>query len=148
VTATLAEAIRRVLEDSGLTAQEVAERIGIPRQTLQSYTYDPHNPSDASRRLPASLIVPLTLLTGNTAILDALEARVGRIAIQVPEDGRSHFDLVISTAKVCREFGEFLSVYSKALADGEVTPRERAEIDREAYEAMQAIAALVGGGQK
>lgn len=128
-----------------MTAQEVAERIGIPRQTLQSYTYDPDNPSDASRGLPARLIVPLTLITGNAAILDALVARVGSIRIPLPEDGRSRSDLVEATAVAVREFGELLAAHAAALEDGRVAPAEAEKIRREAYEAMQAIAALVAG---
>jgi hypothetical protein len=127
-----------------MTGQEVAERIGIPRQTLQSYTYDPENPSDASRGLPARLIVPLTLITGNAAIMDALEARIGRVGIPVPAGGRSHVDAVEATAVAVREFGELLSAHAGALVDGRMTPAEEQKIQREGYEAMRAIAALLG----
>lgn len=101
--------------------------------------------SDAHRGLPARLIIPLTLLTNNTAIMDALEARIGRVGIPVQTDGRSHADMVEATAAAVREFGELLAAHADALTDARVTPAEREKIRREAYEAMQAIAALVGG---
>jgi hypothetical protein len=125
--------------------QTIATRTGIPYDTLKSWTVEPDNPAQSYRAMPAHQVVPVTLATGNTRILDVMEQAVGRVAFAMPAVADPPRDVLVETAAATREFGDVLTALGRAVADRRISAGELDQIEDEAYEAiaeiMRAVAA-------
>lgn len=115
----------------------IAERVGRVVGTLAkecSLYDDEHVP-------PLRLVVPLTLASGNDALIRYLAEACGGVFVRVPV-GAGVGD-VAAVAAIVQEFGEFLGEVARTTVDGRVTADELARVDHEAHDVMTAMAALV-----
>lgn len=134
---SFAEALDCVAHHSDLTLREIAERVGKSENYLRAAC----SQYDDSHKFQAELIVPLTIATGNFALLDYLEQAVGRVAIVLPRETTQseYFDLIVSLA---REFGEAATEVQRAVGDGHVTPEEADRVHKEIQDVHAAAAKL------
>jgi len=68
-----------------------------------------------------------------------LAHRFNFMVIALPESNGSTHDIVRQSHKCIKEFGDYISTFSDALLDGRITPTERKNIEKEAFEAIQQI---------
>lgn len=145
---SLHEAIRAVVTESRTPPKAIATDIGIPYATLMSYTYEPGE-NDGARGLPARLIVPITKATGNTALLDFLEAAVGRLAFAIPKADGPPAEILKIAGAVAREAGQAISALGESVEDGMLNELERLSVVREIREAIRELArALAAVGER
>lgn len=132
---TIKEALDCLGHHGALTVADLAERLGhVTAGTLgkQLSQYDEDNYP------PLRQVVPLTLASQNDALIGLLARLCGGVFVRVDAGGVDGEQL----GRTVREFGEMLECHAAACADGAVTREEADEFDREADEAMAAIAAL------
>lgn len=136
---SLPEAIDCVAHHSDLSLREIAERAGKSETYLRSAC----SQYDDSHKFQAELIVPVTVASGNTAILDYLERMVGRIAITLPtvELGDTT-DLFTPMAEIAQEIGHMAAAIQAAFRDHHLAAEEMDRIDREIHHAHEALARL------
>lgn len=92
------------------------------------------------RPLKAAWIPAIVRETGSFAILDALEAQVGRCAFVLPAPTVQRGDVMQQSAAAVREFGEALTHVANAMADGTVSRAELATIEQQLAEVHAAVA--------
>ncbi len=86
-------------------------------------------------KLGLDTFVHILLLTKDHGVLDYLESLLGRVAYPVPHvEPPDPVDLIELAAKLTKEFSDVMAETAKALADGELTPSEAAQIRKEASE--------------
>lgn len=98
--------------------------------------------------LPLKKVVPITVSTGNFAILDCMEWQVGRVAIPVPDADKCLPDLCRITLRSVSEFGHLMSEVEGSLKNNVIERHEIARIRTEGYHSIQAIAALLATLEK
>lgn len=64
--------------------------------------------------------------------LDAMATELGCMVIQLPELDADEGTAAADVAEVAKNFGELMAGVAQSLADGRVTDRERAEVERQA----------------
>jgi hypothetical protein len=109
----------------------VVKRIAIALEIPEREVYRVAD-AQGPRPLPAYWMPTIIGETGSFAILDAVEARVGRVAFPLPVLPAHHDELNRELARTVTMFGEFLQVHGETLADGVL----------EAYEAATLLRAL------
>jgi hypothetical protein len=134
---SLAEAIDCTVHHSDPTLKQIAERIG----KTEGYLRASSSQYDDSHKFQAELIVPITVATGNFAILDYMERQVGRVALTVP-DGLGRGDVFERTADLMRELGEAIEEIRRTLTDGRVEAAEAERVKKEIHDIQRAAAAL------
>jgi len=87
---SLKEAIYVTVHRSKKNINEIAEDLSLSDNQLYRYCYNEEDSSHAD--LPLRRLLPLIKTTGNFAILDYLENRLGRVAIKIPSLSASRFD--------------------------------------------------------
>lgn len=136
---TSEESTARVLSSykkSDTDIAELADAMGIKYSTLQRQLneYDPY-------LFPVTQLIGLVKHTGNFAIMDHLEARLGRVAVPLPEKGKA-LD-ALACAGFVKEAGEALSAMSIAMADGKVTRDEAKRIRAELSDLICAASSIL-----
>lgn len=140
---TLADMVHDSIHDGDRTkAARVAARMGIPYQTLAKYALS-CNGDERGHRLPAELVPPLTIAAESFAVLDYLEAAVGRVAIALPVGAAGTRELAGAVCRTVKEFGDVAREAGAAIADGTVTRKEAERVERESLELVREIMALV-----
>jgi hypothetical protein len=116
----------------------VARKMGIPEGTL----YNKLTPHESSpHRLTVQDLIQITVATGNLGALNALAQTLDCVCFPVPDyHGLADTELLDLLSRVHVEEGEFHSVLRHALADGRIDPTELAQLRKEAYEWIGAIA--------
>lgn len=123
-------------------AQRVASRMGIPYHTLAKYALG-CNGDEKPHRLPAELLPSLVIASESFLPLDHIEASVGRVAIVLPDGAGGLSELAGRVCATVREFGDLARVAGESLRDGKVTRREAESMEREGYEVVREIMALI-----
>lgn len=82
--------------------------------------------ADPLRRVPlkAFEIPDITRASGSFAILDALEAQVGRVAFHLPSVNPHVDQMNRELARTLKQFGEFIETNGDVLEDGRIEPHE------------------------
>ena len=128
----LLDGLETMVYRSPVAAKRQAELMGCSVDLLYAYATAPDNPSRKHAHLPAYRLVPLTFASQNYALLDAIEANVGRVSTTVvPRTDKTLTQLITdSIQSMC----QLIQHESTALADGQVTLAEakglRADISR------------------
>lgn len=137
----LKSAIYEVLHRSKKSIVTIAKETGIGANHLERSTL--HKPQGCNFQL--EWIPLVTASTGNYLILDTLEQYVGRVGIPLPpSSGASAADICRQSMRAMKEFGELIAVIEKGLKkDDRIDPDESARIQREGYQALQAILMLM-----
>lgn len=134
---TLEEAIKDVVFESGIPAKQLADAIGEGYHYLLAAA----NPNTERTQFQARLIIPITLRSGNDAIVRALAHGVGGFFARVEPNPTEPATL----AKSMREFTDYLDASVRAAADGQHSPSEVAEIRRQGFELIEAVLGHLAG---
>lgn len=134
----LTEAVACVMYATRGTVKRVAISLAVP----ESQVYETSDINDP-RPLKAGWIPTIVRETGSFAILDAIEAQVGRVAFRIPESTNPDYaDVVTHAAQTMREVAEAISAISSAVIDGRITDAERVQIEKQIAEGHAALAML------
>jgi hypothetical protein len=132
---SLADAIYHLVHRSADPAKALADRLGCRYADLLAW-------ADVmqQRSLPSRLLVPLTLATGNTAVLRYLAEACGCVLVELPHDVTgTQADVMQAAARVTAEFGDVMTATGAALADGRITHEEAARAQNEARDVIAAL---------
>lgn len=135
---SIKEALDCVGHHSAQPLPVIAERIGRVVNTLAkecSLYDDEHTP-------PLRLVVPLTLASGNDALIRHLAEACGGVFFRVPAQAEVSANAT-AIARIVREFGQLLEEVACATADGVVTLTELTRVRHEANDVMAAIASYL-----
>jgi hypothetical protein len=132
---TLGDAVYQVVHRSKEPAKALADRIGC-RPAYLVAAADPMQ----TQSLPARLIVPLTLASGDTAIVRHLAEAVGGVFVELPKDlTGTHADVVNAIGRITAEMGEVMAATGRAMEDGRITADEATRAQEEAKDAIAAL---------
>ena len=143
---TIREALYSTIHRNKKPLKAIAEEIGISENYLTRAALPDAEDSDTGSgcRFPLKKLVPLVRATNDFAVLDVIERSLGRAGVMIPPAGKA------KTADICRltmssvkEFGEMVGEVEKSLRDNKIKTEERERIQREGYQALQAILALM-----
>lgn len=131
--AWLTEAVHATVHGARGLAKVIADALGCREQHVTDL-------ADGTRRvsLKAHEIPALTTAAGSFAVLDALEASVGRVAFRLQTSGAPDA-LGRKLSAAVKQFGEFLEVTGEALEDGRLQPTEVPDVLREIDELLAAL---------
>lgn len=124
----LTEAVRATIHGTRARAKVIADALARP--IVHVYKLANQNVSDR-KDLRAHEIAPITMATGDFAILDAIELRVGRIAFRLPAVNPHLDQMNQQFARTVKQFGSFIEENGDALADGILEPHEVAPLVRD-----------------
>ena len=133
---SLTMAINDTLINSKLSAQELAERLGVSYQVLVNRC----NPNNDCHKLGVSEALALMLQSNNPAIFFALKAIlegdgcIGKVKKK---------NLVNAVLDVSAETGELASAYRDAMADGHISEREKRLLTKIARKSIEQIEAFI-----
>lgn len=133
---SLAEVLYCVVHHSRIDAGQLADRIGVRK----GYLLDAANPDRDEVQFQARWIVPVTLASGNDALLRYLADQCGGVFFAVPQIDDAGSDVVQDTAKAVEAFGALLQCGAQAWADRHVSEAEAQTVAQCASAAIAAIA--------
>lgn len=116
----------------------LAVRMGIRPSTLNHKVSLTNN----THRLALDEAVTMQAMSGNYAVLHAMAAALGHVALQVDHEV-SDVAPMSEVATMVRGFSELLSGVTASMADGTVTTNEMRECQRQAVAAIGAIYAVL-----
>lgn len=123
---------------SGLDAYVIADLVGKPYATLMSELS-----GQPGHKLAANLVLPLMLRTGSDRAMQFFARNLGGVYLASPQPAQSAESLLSGLAVSFKEFGEYAEVAAASIADGIVTASELGRIEKEGYEAVTAITAVI-----
>lgn len=100
------------------------------------------NPALDDRHIPLDVAIELDAFNGNGRILRAAARCLGFVLVRLPEVALTGTRLGRITAQAMKECSDVFSRLGEALDDGEITPIELAQIDREIDEAVVKLVRL------
>lgn len=101
------------------------------------------NPIDRIETMVKTAISEGQPLEDALAPILCLAAKFSMTAIPIPKITPAFKDIVKQSHRSIQEFGEFISAFSAAIADGEISPVEHGRVDKEALELIQQVVALM-----
>ena len=116
----MTEAVHDVVHARRGLVKVIAEALGLKRDLPVYQVADLNDP----KPLKAWWIPTICAATQTFALLDVLEARVGRIAFVLPPVNPHVEEMNRELARLLQEFGQFLETNGVALADGKLEPHE------------------------
>ncbi len=126
-------AIHRTVHESGIPAKEIAQQMGMSYQVLINKA----NPTSEFHKMSLREALALQKITGTTAIHEAVGIELGlRI---VPEEAQKPKSLVEAMLTVVSECGDVSRAFKDAMADGRLTEREKADMQKEINEAIDSL---------
>lgn len=123
---------------SGLDSQTMAGLVDKPYQTLMSELS-----GQPGHKLGADLVIPLIRVTGSLEPVKFQCRQLGGSFIPLPETAPTPRGLVCGLASSIKEFSEFTSQTAASIADGNVTRDQLSRIEKEGYEAIEGILAMM-----
>lgn len=147
---TSSNTLREVLHNTihchpTLKVPVIAERIGISENYLYRAALPDQEDSDTGTgcRFPLKKLIPLIQTTQDFSVLDHIEQSVGRVAVRIPQGAASNSEICKLAMESVKEFGELMAELDSSLNDRKLTRDEVERINKEGYEAVQAIMALL-----
>jgi hypothetical protein len=142
---TQREALYQTIHQNKKPLKAIAEEIGMTANHLTKAALpEPDEQEGGSGcSFPLRKLIPLIRATGDFSVLDQTEQSLGRVAFKLPECAASQDRIYRLTMKSVKEFGELMAQLDAGMADGFLTPQEIKRINKEGYEAIQAIAVLL-----
>jgi hypothetical protein len=143
---TLREAIYETIHrDPAKKLADIAEVIGMSESYLTRAGLPDQEESETGSgcRFPLKKLLPLIQYTGNFAILDYIEQSLGRVAIPLPRGNGDKKEIVRLAMASVSEFGQLMTRLDEGIEDGKLTADEVSSIEKEGYEAIQAITSLL-----
>lgn len=111
---TLEEILHRIIHhDPQFSLAQLAEELGVSEYVL----YEWANPKQ-KRQFPLSRLLPLMKITGDTAIIEHLAARVGLVLFRIRKKGKSKLENAEDLLGYLQTFSELLKVLIEAFRTG------------------------------
>lgn len=123
---------------SNIPAKTIAELLHKPYATLMLELGN-----DKQHKLDADLVIPIIKLTESDAAINHIARELGGVFVPVPDPADSPACLVTTLADSIKEFGEFAAETAQSLSDGIISKQELIRIEKEGYEAIVAIVAMM-----
>lgn len=125
--------------------KQIAEEIDMAASYLTRSAVPDTDESETGSgcRFPLKKLVPLIQSTGDFQVLDHIEHSLGRVAFKIPKAAGDLTDIVRSTMASVKEFGHLMAEIEAGIEDNKLTDDEKEKILKEAFDAMQAIVALM-----
>lgn len=145
VNRSLKEALHATIHKNRKSVAAIAEEIGMSENYLYRAAL-PDQEMDGQGtgcRFPLKGLVPLVRATSDFQVLDYIERILGRVAIVLPTGDGDFAEISRRSMRAIGEFGELMQEIDKSLDDGKITASELEMIEKEGYEAVQAIMAML-----
>lgn len=126
----LDQAIYDVVHNSDVDAKGISKRLGLSHQVLINKA----NPQSVSHKLNVREAVAIQMITGNFAILKAME-----MELSLSTQTRTPMSVLECALDAAKENGDVFAAVKKAMEDGRLTHREKADCFREIDEAVDAL---------
>jgi hypothetical protein len=120
-------------------SESLGPRVGISAAVLRNKV----NPHNETHRLALDEAVRISVVTGDSRMLDAFAAELGRVTVEIPTAGTSDMDVLSDTCSLVTQVGQYMQTIHTALSDGKVDGKEIKAIRQQAIEAMSKVATLV-----
>ena len=133
------DAAYHTVHDYAGGSESLGPRVGISAAVLRNKV----NPNNETHRLALDEAVLISVVTGDTRVLDAFAAEMGRVTVAIPAAGTSDMDVLSDTCSLVAQVGQYMQTIHKALSDGKVDSKEIRDIRQQAREAMSKVATLV-----
>lgn len=133
------DAAYHTVHDYAGGSESLGPRVGISAAVLRNKV----NPHNETHRLALDEAVRISVVTGDTRMLDAFAAELGRVTVEIPAAGTSDMDVLSDTCSLVTQVGQYMQTIHTALSDGKVDNKEIKAIRQQAIEAMSKVATLV-----
>ena len=123
----------------------IAEEIGISENYLYRSAL-PDQDMDGQGtgcRFPLKALIPLVRATGDFQVVDYIEYTLGRVGIVLPRLSGTMREISRLAMQAAVEFGQLMASAGKSMDDGRISTGELRRIEKEGYEAVQAIMTMV-----
>jgi hypothetical protein len=137
---TIRMAVKGIVHDHG--DRWIAKALDINVSTAHKWA-EPSTEMDKHGEIPLRRAIQLTLVTGDTRLMDAIAEEAGGLFVPGHQLVEGRFDSEKCALKVMKEASDLIQAYIAALDDGKVSPAEYAELTREAMRLHQATAAII-----
>lgn len=117
-----------------MTVEQIAERIGKRPPYLRNALCA----TDENHPLDSSLVVPLTIATGNLALVRYFAEACGCVLVELPKVTVENTDVITHCGKAAAEFSDVMQSAGRALADGRVSKDEAKEFRGQVNELIAA----------
>jgi len=107
-----------VIRNPNFSVAQLADQLGVQEYIV----YEWCNPNN-QRRFPLALVIPLTLFTGDTALIEHIAARAGLVAFEVRKRGKTPIENA-------EDLLEFLKTFIGVLGGMVETFKAHGRIDR------------------
>lgn len=132
--------IHEAPDRAGKTIRKIAREMG---GIDEKYLARQINPNDTGAKLGLVDFVFYSAVT-DLEPLDYINQALDRISVPMPPDAAVKLcDVAKTAAQAVKEFGELMTAYGGALADGNIDQQETEETLKEGYEALRAIALFI-----
>lgn len=142
---TQKECLYKMIHQNRKPLKLIAEEIGVSANYLyRAALPDPDESETGSGcRFPLNKLVPVTISTGDFALVDSIEQSLGRVAFPLPKPSDALSDICRLAMAAVKEFGELMAEMEADMADGSISQTEADRIRKEGYEAVQSIMNLL-----
>lgn len=135
----LGDSLYHVVHHSELSARELAEQLGV----RPGYLLDAANPDRDDTQFQLRLLAPLTRLSKNDALIEAVARGCGGVFVRTPTLTGRHADIAHQSTRVLREVCEAIEAPAAAVEnDARIDAAECAGIDKQIDEAIAALLVL------
>jgi hypothetical protein len=130
----LTQAIHETVHRVRGVAKVIAAELGCHERSVTEL-------ADGTRRVPlkAYQIPAFIRATHDFTILDAIEARVGRVAFRLAQGSATPDDMHRRLSAAVRQFGDFLAVMGDAIEDGTLDAQEATDVVKEIDELIAVL---------
>ncbi|EFL53131.1 transcriptional regulator CII, putative [Solidesulfovibrio fructosivorans JJ]] len=123
---------------SGLTPGEIGEELGFSRYN----TFMNQISQQDGFKLDANMVLPLMRKTGSKRPLHYLASRMDCVVIDRPRAAAGTDTLARQAIKAVEEVGDVMRVFLETSGDGDISARDKRDVHKEIYEAVQALIAF------
>lgn len=130
---SLDQAIYDIVHKSDIKAKGIADRLGMTHQILINKA----NPNSDYHKMTVREAHAIQLITGNHAVVSAMQTE-----LNLQERKTAPASVLASVLNAGKEHGDVLASIQDAMADGQITEREKSEIFKEIDETEAALKLL------
>jgi hypothetical protein len=117
------EVIHTILRDGN--SKEIAKRLGKSQIAVDLWG---GNPEDNRHPMPICMVVPFTLHSENNLLMEWFAHQVGGVFVKIPDGHGMIAPMAAEMGKLAKEFSDVLQQFSRSIADGKVSEKEKKAI--------------------
>lgn len=133
----LAHLVHEIPDRAGMTAKELASKVGKPYSTLAREL----NPHDDGAKLGLDTFFYILAVTGDREALDYIEGHLGRVAYEIPP-ANTDTEVIMAdkVARMTRKTGVWLQRASEVMAGEKVTPEQARRLIAKGHKIISLLA--------